>query len=277
MASSKDIGRILILLLLVALSTFIMMHNAVTQDSNNNPPTKTHPWPGKATGSPDLNDIHVLFSTDCSPFQGWQSYVVFHSAVKVNQPGSITRIVSGCTPPQESSIRAWHASHVNPALSPNFHLHFTPDFSRADGGGKDYKFFNKPFGVLDFLVASGLASSSPNTVVAVIDPDEFFLRPLLNDFSDPSSLIVSSPKRADVPGHVVKGRPVAQRFGIGAAWTRWDLDFVTGDPGSPAKVRERKSLWGWRGGGRSASFFLILVVLNLTRVSCCVSFLRFFL
>ena len=39
---------------------------------------------------------HTIFSTDCSEFQHWQSYLFFHAAMKVKQPGYVTRIASGC-------------------------------------------------------------------------------------------------------------------------------------------------------------------------------------
>lgn len=93
--------------------------------------------------------FHIVFSTDCSQYQQWQSFTVFHSAWTVNQPGTVTRIVSGCTEDQESKLQSWHTKHVTP-LSSNFFIHFTPHFSsiKDDYGnplpGKDYEFFNKP-------------------------------------------------------------------------------------------------------------------------------------
>ena len=44
----------------------------------------------------EKDDIHIVFSTDCSPYQDWQTLVLFHSATVVGQKGSITRIASGC-------------------------------------------------------------------------------------------------------------------------------------------------------------------------------------
>jgi hypothetical protein len=40
---------------------------------------------------------HVIFSTDCGDYQAWQSYMAFFRAMKVRQPGHVTRIASGCT------------------------------------------------------------------------------------------------------------------------------------------------------------------------------------
>jgi len=49
------------------------------------------------TVSPTTNTtLHIIFSTDCSTYQQWQSYLFFYSAYAIGQPGYITRIVSGC-------------------------------------------------------------------------------------------------------------------------------------------------------------------------------------
>ena len=48
------------------------------------------------TDSAQAYDIHVIFSTDCNPFQDWQTLVVFNSAREVGQKGPVTRIASGC-------------------------------------------------------------------------------------------------------------------------------------------------------------------------------------
>lgn len=45
----------------------------------------------------DTGRFHIAFSTGCSPRQDWQSYATFFSAEKVHQPGTLTRIASGCT------------------------------------------------------------------------------------------------------------------------------------------------------------------------------------
>ena len=40
------------------------------------------------------NDIHVVFSTDCSNYQAWQAVVLFHSAILSGHMGPITQLVS---------------------------------------------------------------------------------------------------------------------------------------------------------------------------------------
>lgn len=98
----------------------------------------------------DSNDIHIIFSTDCSPFQSWQSFAVFHSALSVSQPGLVTRIVSGCTPSDRSLMQSWHDTYITP-MSRSFRVHFTPAFDHVEGESTKYAFFNKPYGTLHFL------------------------------------------------------------------------------------------------------------------------------
>lgn len=58
-------------------------------DLSEVPPPKTGPvsvsrWQGIAEGIPSeprsVHDIHLVFSTDCSPYQNFQSIILFHSA-----------------------------------------------------------------------------------------------------------------------------------------------------------------------------------------------------
>jgi hypothetical protein len=103
-------------------------------------------------GTPDNKHIHVIFSTDCTPYQHWQSYMLYHSAFETQQPGSITRIASGCEGEDLEDMIAWHKEYVRP-ISDNFNIHFTPAFSATEKDGRvvTYEYFNKPFGLLHFL------------------------------------------------------------------------------------------------------------------------------
>lgn len=40
------------------------------------------------------DDIHVVFSTDCTNYQAWQAVVLFHSAILSGHTGPITQLVS---------------------------------------------------------------------------------------------------------------------------------------------------------------------------------------
>lgn len=104
---------------------------------------------------------------------------------------------------------------------------------RALVAGKKYSFFNKPHGVNHFLQTPHLLSDT--VVVVLIDPDEFFLKPIYNDFRSKSNVIISVTGENELPDYVVDGKPIAQQYGLGGKWTEWDLDFVTGVRDSPAK------------------------------------------
>jgi hypothetical protein len=88
-----------------------------------------------SVSSDNLNesDIHVVFSTDCGEFQDWQSLLVFHSAMIVGQ-GPVTRIASGCDDAKKKSLTALYKK-----LHPNYHVHFTPDFSRDESSNRRCK------------------------------------------------------------------------------------------------------------------------------------------
>lgn len=80
----------------------------------------------------EKSDVHVVFSTDCSTFQDWQSLLLFHSARIVGQNGPVTRIASGCDEEKKSILTALYKK-----VHPYYHVHFTPDFTRhAKMGGK---------------------------------------------------------------------------------------------------------------------------------------------
>ena len=97
---------------------------------------------------------HLVFSTDCTPYQHWQSYLVYFTAMKIQQPGHVTRIASGCQPDEAIKMQAWFDRDIAP-LSQRFHLQMTPQFSQVKNEkGEivgDYKFFNKPFGLKYWL------------------------------------------------------------------------------------------------------------------------------
>jgi len=86
--------------------------------------------------------LHVVFSTDCGTFQHWQSFLLFYSALRVGQPGRVTRIASGCKEEEEAEAQRWFEEHVRP-MSSRFGIHFTPHFSKVtDENGEekgDYK------------------------------------------------------------------------------------------------------------------------------------------
>jgi len=76
-------------------------------------------------------------------------------------------------------------------LPSQFKVHFTPDFKEDKKTGKRYDFFNKPFGMLHWLEhAKGVGE---NAVIALIDPDFFFIRPLSAVVGAEFETIVTTP------------------------------------------------------------------------------------
>jgi hypothetical protein len=106
-------------------------------------------------GNKDHPPYHVVFSTSCIDQQHWESYVFFYHANKVKQPGTVTRIVSGCKKDEGKRLREFHANHIA-TMNPNFYLHMTADFSQLTrfqqlGDKNSYKYMNKPFGAVFVL------------------------------------------------------------------------------------------------------------------------------
>jgi len=157
--------------------------------------------------------MHVIFSTDCTPYQDWQTLVLFHSATVVGQKGPITRIASGCTPEKQVEL-----TELYKKLYPRYHVHFTPDFKKDAKTGKSYDFYNKPWGLKDWLEKAQPAVPD-HVIVALIDPDMIFLRPLTPFVKGVDNNIFNKhvPEQDVVP-RVVRGRPVAQLYGLGAPW-----------------------------------------------------------
>ena len=88
---------------------------------------------GKKTAK-DL-EYHLVFSTGCSLQQNWESYVFFYHAMKVNQPGNVTRLVSGCSQQEEVKLRSYHTRKIK-TMSDRFHIFFTDDFGNLEN--KDF-------------------------------------------------------------------------------------------------------------------------------------------
>lgn len=212
----------------------------------------------------DQTRYHVIFSTDCSPYQHWQSYLLYFSALKVKQMGHVHRIASGCTPEEERDIQLWFRDHVS-KMSSRFHLHLTPHFSAladadadADTGkvNSRYKFFNKPFGLRHWMENSPLIQAKPDgsneskdDIVILIDPDMALLRPITGDFSNARETLIGrrrqpKNKRPFDTMKVEHGKPFAQAYGLGSGWMKFNLDNIAG-PDSPAKsvIREEAGLF----------------------------------
>jgi len=174
-------------------------------------------------------ELHVVFSTDCTAFQDWQTLTVFYSAKAVGQKGPITRIASGCDPEKKVIL-----TNLYKQLYPNYHIHYTPDFKIDEKTKKKYDFYNKPYGVQHFLDHAS-PPVLPGTVIAIIDPDMVFLRPLTTKVKGSANLLYTSGlKESDIFDTIGRGKSAGQQYGLGAPWAndrhpKFDRHHVCGD------------------------------------------------
>lgn len=159
-------------------------------------------------------NIHVVFSTSCTYYQNWQSIVLFYSAITVGQIGPITRIASGCTPSEQKSLMELYS-----LIFPSYFIHFTPDFNQelSNRFNMKYSYYNKAFGLLHWLRNSTV--SIPNdTVIAFIDPDFLFLRPLHVYSVDDSSILIKDSIKFNYSKYQ-RWNSIGASYAIGTAWT----------------------------------------------------------
>ena len=155
---------------------------------------------------------YMVFSTDCSPFQDWQSYLFFYYAKKVNQSGTVTRIVSGCKDDDRKTLQKFHDEKIA-VMSDAFKIHFAPKCPDTRS-----KYFNKPYGLRDFLenVLGYPNNKHDDDIIIIVDPDMMLLRPLTHKF-DMRRIEWVRPS-VDNYDTVEHGRPIAQTYGFGSEW-----------------------------------------------------------
>ena len=173
-------------------------------------------------------DIHVVFSTDCSEYQDWQSILLFYSAMAAGQPGYVTRIASGCDDSKRPKLTRLYKELFSDSIGGDrFNVHFTPDFKKDNATKKTYDFYNKPRGLQHFLKNYQQSVLSGSVAIALIDPDMVFTRRLLPYVRGHADLLFDTKRQTilDAPVAVARGTPVAQQYGLGAPWTndnhRW--------------------------------------------------------
>ena len=199
---------------------------------HNTKPKYTEHIPRPVVGEMDVTKYHVIFSTGCSTFQDWQSYIFFYHAWQSGQPGQVTRIASGCNQQDAKILQDLFEKEIKPMQPGRFHLHLTPDFARSAKPGIDFKYFNKPFGVRHWMQnALGYPDKAhvhDDTIIILLDPDQIIIRPITKYFEH--SVEAWRPRgRSKVPIYqsVEHGQPFGQQYGFGMQWkTKVDINHV---------------------------------------------------
>jgi len=145
------------------------------------------------------DEVHCVFTVDCRPFNLWQGELLFFSAMRVGQSGPITQIVSGCSEDKEKEVMQRHLSQKWPS---EFKIHFVPSFN-----DKKSHWLSKPYGVKSWYRNVG----PERDVMAVLDPDFIFLRPLTAELDGGQTALAW---QGEVPKRVQKGVVVAQRYSL---------------------------------------------------------------
>ena len=101
---------------------------AMTLHGNNDKRAKANPSKGSKVR------YHTVFSSGCSTFQDWQSYVFFYHLLHSGQEGPVTRIASGCTDEDAKTLQEIFEKEIAVMAPGRFRLHLTPDFSHIKPG-----------------------------------------------------------------------------------------------------------------------------------------------
>ena len=181
------------------------------------------------TSSSSSKDVHIVFSTDCSGYQHYQSILSYYSIRRSGHSGPTTRVVSGCNPKEQSAIET-EFSKID-STQTKLRLHFSPSFALP---GKHYKYSNKPGGLYHWMNETDIKEE----VIALIDPDMILLRPITPTLGQ--GLVESSIKGGkllqytdeerggvqllrqtnlpQLPQMITKGIAAGQHFGLGGMW-----------------------------------------------------------
>lgn len=149
----------------------------------------------------ELDEVHVIFTTDCHPHNMWQSELLLFSAQRVGQRGPITQIASGCKPEGRRAVEARRAAL---GLPEDYDVHFVPEFN-----DRQSHVINKPYSVHAWFRKGG----PKRDIVAVVDPDFLFLKPLTATMSGASEALGWDDGQPR-PRKVQKGVVAAQRWAM---------------------------------------------------------------
>mmetsp|Transcript_12848 Transcript_12848/g.32359 ORF Transcript_12848/g.32359 Transcript_12848/m.32359 type:complete len:534 (-) Transcript_12848:95-1696(-) len=183
---------------------------------------------------------HTIFSTGCSIFQDWQSYVFFYHVFQSGQEGHVTRIASGCNGEEKSKLQDMFDKEISSMRPDVHHLHQTPDYSFVPKKHKNkFKYFNKPFGVRHWMEhALGYPENHKlhdDSIIILMDPDQVLLRSFTNDFTNSSELWRKEKLRKLKVEH---GSPFSQQYGYGMQWyDKVNLDYVFNNSEVPTPLK----------------------------------------
>jgi hypothetical protein len=217
------------------------------KETTTTTPKRSETKPTGSIGSGSDVKYHIIFSTSCSTFQDWQSYVFFHEALVSGQPGTVTRIVSGCGQEDEMKARKVFQEQIEPMAPGRFKIHFTPDFATVKKG-VTFPYFNKPFGTKHWLENAMGYPGNPvdeDSIVVLMDPDQLIIRPFENnDFSNERWIHL---KKGEEPRtRIEHGAPMAQLYGFGLQWkTKVDMAHISPNEPSPVDDLTQQEAQGY--------------------------------
>mmetsp|Transcript_32374 Transcript_32374/g.78973 ORF Transcript_32374/g.78973 Transcript_32374/m.78973 type:complete len:526 (+) Transcript_32374:133-1710(+) len=215
----------------------------------------------KSIQQQDHPPYHMVFSTSCNDQQHWESYVFFYHTNKVGQPGTVTRICSGCSDKEARALQDFHDRHIK-TMNPSFFLHLTPDFGQLMkkqklGAQTAYKYMNKPYGLKHWMdnilkmneTTSATSSSVEDGIVFLLDPDMILFRPLVHDFTNEDVMWVTHKDQQQPRTKIVKhGYPIAQQDGyLTNQWMGLNASFIT-DGGNINNIPSKDGPIHWNTG-----------------------------
>ena len=136
--------------------------------------------------------VRVVFSTDCTPYQDWQSEVVFNSADVVDTAAGDAhreRLLAG-EGGRPAARRGLYGARARSTS--------TPEFDKDSATGKSYHFYNKPRGMEHFLNDRSIDFERA-PIIALIDPDHRSCATLLDRVAEPDALVIAPWRAGELP------------------------------------------------------------------------------
>jgi peptidyl serine alpha-galactosyltransferase len=177
--------------------------------------------------------------------------VFFYQAWQSGQTGRVTRVASGCKDEQAAAdLRATFQEQIVHGMNTGrFDLHITPDYSKLIDG-LDYKFFNKPLGLRHWMEEElHFPTQLPKyerTIFAILDPDQYILRPFQEDYTGDATMSWHGTYLGD-EFRIQKGKPFAQLYSFGAHFVskiNMNVSAVV-DAATYTAQRGRSHLYDW--------------------------------